>query len=119
MLREAGFEVVAMADAYPDGADQEIADDDWIERASGEGWVALTKDVAIVRDHRPALENSTLRVFALNNANLAGEQMVERYRANLNRIVQRASQPGPYVYVVTASSLDLRWRPGVDSARAA
>ena len=51
------------------------------------------------------------RVFALNNANLTGEEMATRYTKHLNRIVQRAAAPGPYLYVVTAAGLELRWRP--------
>jgi hypothetical protein len=47
----------------------------------------------------------------LNNANLTGEEMAERYLRHLNRIIHRAATPGPYVYVVTAAGLELRWRP--------
>ena len=53
-----------MAEVYPLGADQNILDDDWIARASHEGWVALTKDYA----------------------NLTGSQMAARYVDNLERI---------------------------------
>lgn len=107
----AGYKVKPMTDVYPNGLDQRVADDEWIARAAAEGWVALTKDASIVRDHKDALAASTLRVFALNNANLTGPQMAERYRTNLNRIVMRARRPGPDVYVVTRSGLELRWRP--------
>ena len=110
-LRDAGFSALPMTDVYPNGADQRIGDDEWIGRASSEGWIALTKDASIVRDHEVALLSSTLRVFALSNANLTGPEMAERYRVNINRIVQRARRDGPYVYVVGPSGLDLRWRP--------
>jgi PIN like domain len=100
-----------MFEAYPDGEDQRIGDDEWIARASEENWIALTKDDAIRRDHPDALAASRLRVFALNNANLTGEEMAERYLRHLNRIMQRATSPGPYVYVVSAGGLELRWRP--------
>jgi hypothetical protein len=83
--------------------------DEWIGRASDEGWIALTKDTSIVRDHEEALANSTLRVFALNNANLTGPEMAERYRKHLQRIVQRAQKTGPFVDVVTADGLERRW----------
>ena len=108
-IRDAGFVAIPMVEAYPDGADQWIGDDEWIQRASDEGWIALTKDVAIIRAHAAALDASTLRVFALNNANLTGPEMAERYRLNLNRIIQRAAKPGPYVYLVTAVGLEQRW----------
>lgn len=111
-IRARDYRVVPMFEAYPGGADQAIGDDEWIARASNEGWIALTKDDSIRRDHADALAASRLRVFALNNANLTGEQMAERYVTHLNRIVLRAATPGPYVYVVTASGLQLRWHPG-------
>ncbi len=109
MLRNEGHVALPMIDVYPNGEDQSIGDDTWIARASAEGWIALTKDVSLIRDHEAALAGSTLRVFALNNANLAGEVMAERYRQNLGRILARAVQPGPYVYVVTSSGIERRW----------
>lgn len=111
VIREAGFIAYPMAEVYPDGIDQTISDDAWIERASAEGWVALTKDYAIIRDHAHALTTSTLRVFALNNANLSGLEMAGRFSTHLNRIVQAARKPGPYVYALGVRGIDLRWRP--------
>jgi len=43
-----------MLEVYPGGRDQEIEDDVWIADASAAGWIALTKDVSIVRDHTAA-----------------------------------------------------------------
>lgn len=109
MLRKAGHVALPMADVYPNGRDQEIGDDEWIAYASAQGWVALTKDVAVVRGHAPALATSTLRVFALNNANVAGKEMAERYRVNLGRIVRCSQRVGPYLYVVGATGIERRW----------
>lgn len=110
-IRARGFRVVPMFEAYPDGADQRIGDDEWIALASEANWIALTKDDAIRRNHTEALTRSRLRVFALNNANLTGAEMGERYSRHLHRIIRRSGTPGPYVYVVTASGLELRWTP--------
>ena len=111
-LRGRGCRVLPMVDVYPGGADQRVSDDDWIARASDENWIALTKDYAIIRDHSVALAASTLRVFALNIAHLTGPQMADRYDVHLNRILLRSQQPGPYVYVVNATGLELRWSIG-------
>lgn len=108
----AGYDVKIMADVYPDRADQRITDDEWIARASTEGWIAITKDAAIICHHEAALRASNLVVFCLPNANLTGEQMAERFRAHLNRIIQRARQPGPTVWVVQADRLERRRPPG-------
>lgn len=108
-IRARGYEVVTMADVYPSGSDQHVADDEWIALASSEGWVALTKDAAITRDHHEALAASNLRVFALSNANLTGLQMAERFIDNLHRVLQPARKPGPFVDIVTPSGLERRW----------
>ena len=57
---------------------------------------------------------STLRVFAYNNANLTGSDMVDRLENNFNRILQRAAKPGPYVYLIGRNTLKLCWRPPPD-----
>jgi hypothetical protein len=109
VFREAGFDVVLMTELYPDGVDQGVHDDRWIMDVSDRGWVALTKDVRIFRDHAAALRASTLRAFALDNANITGIVMAERFRCNLHRIVQRARKAGPYVDVVHRDRLERRW----------
>ncbi len=114
-IRMRGYAALPMADVYPSGADQSVADHEWIERASREGWIALTKDYSIVRAHGNALSASTLRVFALSNSNLTGPQMATRYAHNLDRILLRARRPGPYVYIVNPAGLERRW-PRDDSA---
>ena len=108
VFEAAGLSVVRMADAFPaDG--QFVGDDDWIQRASDEGWVALTKDTAIVRDHTDVLARSTVRVFALPSANLTGPEMAQRFEGNLHRIVQRAAKPGPFVDVIHPDRIERRW----------
>jgi len=106
----AGLATVLMAEVFPDDG-QQVSDDDWIQRASEAGWVALTKDAVIVRDHADALMASTLRVFALPNANLTGPEMAARFDANLHRILQRSRKRGPFVDVVHPSRLERRWPP--------
>ncbi len=73
-----------MAEVYPRGTDQRIADPDWILRVDKEGWVALTKDYSVVRDHRNVLAETKLRLFVYNNANITGPEMVDRLKTNFN-----------------------------------
>ena len=108
-LRVLGHIAMPMADVYPNGQDQQVPDEQWIAEVSARGWIALTKDAAIIRDHSDALAMSTLRVFALNNANLSGTDMAARYVEHLPEILARAQEAGPYVYVVTSSGLERRW----------
>ena len=108
-IRARGYEALPMADVYPDGTDQRTTDPEWIRRADREGWVALTKDPSIVRDHRDVLAETTLRVFAFNNASLTGQEMADRLGYNFNRILQRAKKPGPYVWIIKPNGLQRRW----------
>ena len=104
-----------MADVHPDGADQRISDPEWITRADREGWIALTKDPSIVRGHSDVLAGTNLRVFAFNNANVTGAELVRRLEFNFNRILKRSTKPGPYVWVISRDGLALRWpRPPRD-----
>ena len=80
-----------MADVYPNGADQRVPDDEWIERAGREGWIAITKDYSIIRDHADDLKSSRLRVFAFNNASISGDEMASRLDRHFNRILRRAA----------------------------
>jgi hypothetical protein len=43
-------------------------------------------------------------------AKLTGPQMAERISLHLNRVLQRARKPGPYLYLIHAHSIELRWR---------
>lgn len=84
-----------------------------VQDVSALGWVALTRDTAIVRHHVAALRRSSLRTFALSNANLSGEQMAACFEHNLDRIVRRSRRPGPFVDVVHRERIERRWpRPG-------
>ena len=108
-IRARGYEALPMVDVYPDGTDQRTTDPEWIRRADREGWVALAKDPSIVRDHRDVLAETTLRVFAFNNASLTGREMADRLGYNFNRILQRAKKPGPYVWIIKPNGLQRRW----------
>ena len=108
-IRARGYQALPMADVYPNGADQRIGDPEWIRRADREGWVALTKDASIVRDHRAVLAQTTLRVFAFNNANVTGSELVSRLNTSFERIIRRSAVPGPYVWVIGRNSLEQRW----------
>lgn len=110
-IRSRGFDALPMADVYPAGTDQRLEDPVWILRADREGWIALTKDCSIVDGHEDELLRTTLRVFAFNKANLTGAEMQSRILDHLNRILQRAAKPGPYVDKITKKGLDRYWDP--------
>jgi hypothetical protein len=109
-LRQRGFEVVLMHELYPGGSDQSVGDNDWIERVADLHHIAITKDLNIIRAHGDAIRESGIRLFSFDSARLTGPEMAGRIDRHLNRILQRASKPGPYFYVIHSDSLELRWR---------
>jgi hypothetical protein len=110
-LRALGLTVHTMAEVYPGGEDEGVADDRWISEVDASGWVALTKDERIFRNssEQEALVRSGLRVFAIANQHLTGPEMATYCTININRIVQRARKRGPFVDVVYRDSVERRW----------
>lgn len=113
-LRARGWEVVTMNDRYGQQVGENLDDPDWITEATERGEVCLCKDAAIAR--RPAEASAVraagARVFALTNANITGQSMLERLLANEVRIFRRASKPGPFVYGIYADDVrPLAMRP--------
>lgn len=107
-----GFAALPMAEVYPNGQDQRIPDPQWMMHADREGWTAITKDRALIRDHADTLAETTLRLFLIPNANLSGSAMVERLMANWDAITRRARSPGPFAYSVLPGGLVRRWPRG-------
>lgn len=105
-----GFEVVLMSDVFVNDG-QDVSDPEWIALVSERDWIALTKDAAIARAHTAELLASTVRIFALPNSNLTGPEMARRFSVNINRIVQRARKPGPFIDIVHANRIERRWPP--------
>lgn len=112
-LRALGYVVHTLADAYGERRAQQIEDQEWIERAGRENWVVLTKDdrIRYRRAERDAFVAANLRVFCLTTAKLRGEDQAARFVNNINRIVQRAGKPGPYIYGVYEKRLERIWPP--------
>jgi uncharacterized protein with PIN domain len=110
-MRAAGLRIYSMADIYGERRAQRLSDEEWLKDAGAKGWVVLTKDRAIRRrpNERDALMGAGVRVFCLTSADLRGAEQLARLEENLERIVQLAEQPGPYIYGVYASEVRRLW----------
>jgi len=99
-----------MFSVYGPGAEERITDEEWLERA-GSDWIVLTKDEAIRRrpNEQAAIDRYRVRVFCLTSGGLTGEEQRDRILSNMNRIVQRSRQPGPYVCAIYAERLRQVW----------
>lgn len=108
-IREKGYVALPMADVYADGRDLRVPDSEWIRRADQEGWVAISKDNRILRDHKDSLDATTLRLFLIPNANMRGAEIVARLMTNWDAILRRTATSGPYAYAVLPHRLEKRW----------
>lgn len=110
-VRGAGYVVHTLASVYGEQPGQGVDDVTWLGEAGEHDWVVLLKDDRVRR--RPAeletLTEARLRVFCLTNANLRAGEQAERFQSNLNRIVQRAAKPGPFIYGVYVDGLRPLW----------
>ncbi len=108
-IRELGHEALPMVDVYIDGRDLRLPDSDWMRRADREGWVAISKDSQIPRDHADTLNATTLRLFLIPNSNMAGAEIVRRLMDNWDAILRRTETSGPYAYAILPDRLEKRW----------
>lgn len=108
LLRQAGLDVVTLAEVYGIPADEEVGDTEWLQRVGNENWVAFTKDVEIRRNQleREKVVTSGVRVFCLSRQDLKAEQMADRFLRNLRRIVRACWQAGPFIYAVHESRIE-------------
>jgi PIN domain-containing protein len=110
-LRARGQTVHTLSSVYGEQAGQSIADERWLHDAGAQGWIVLMKDDAIRRRpaERDALIAAGVRAFCLTNAQLRSAEQTARFVTNLNRILQQARKPGPYIYGVYDSTLRRLW----------
>ena len=114
LLRDAGVELVTLAEHYGVPAAEQVADVTWIAESARRGWIAFMKDFAIKR--RPAeiqaiLDNGA-RCFCLPNANQRAAAMAQRYIDSLERIARACERSGPFLYTVQMDRVvSVRLRP--------
>ena len=99
-LRQVGFEVRTLADAFTELACQRIPDPTWIAYAVEHDLVIFTKDDNLLVTHREIVLQQRARLFVLPHANLSGADQVDRYAHHRFRIALAAQRPGPHAYRV-------------------
>lgn len=108
ILREAGLDLVTMAEHYG-RRDQWVADQEWLELVGSNGWVAFTKDerIRFQAGNRKALIEHGVRCFYLAKQDLPATEMADRYLRNRSAIVRACSQPGPFMYAVYRNRIQI------------
>lgn len=107
ILRRAGLDLITLAEHYGLARDQDIKDVTWLDDATKQGWICLTKDKAITRN--PAELNTIratgARCVALGRGDLTSAEMAGRFLSVRRRMDALANQPGPFLYVITGPQL--------------
>ena len=64
-----------------------------------------------------AVEERSVKMFCLTNANLRGEEQRERVLTNIHRIIQRSRKAGPWICGVSENRVAQIWPPRLDRER--
>ena len=106
-LRDAGWDIVTMADYYGELAGQRITDSEWLALAGSRGWPVLMKDKRIRYRalELEALRDNGVKAFCLSRGDLGGELQVSAFLKFEERIYDACLAPGPFLYVITGSSM--------------
>lgn len=112
-LRCDGWNLITLAEHYGVPADEQVADVDWIEEASRQGWPILMKDKRIRHRHaeREAVVAHKARCFVITRGDLSSAEMVSRFIGNKAAILAAVAQPGPYIYSVQTDRISRLYPP--------
>lgn len=103
-LRDLGYTTHTLADVYGPQRAERVKDPRWIRRSANEGWVGVTRDD--LRPWRGVIVEARARIFRIGRAAKNTDLQAKWIMNNINRIVQRARKPGPWMYVVRENTLE-------------
>jgi hypothetical protein len=109
-LREAGWEVITLAERYGVPEDENIPDVQWMREAAENDEAVLMCDDAIRKknpEERRVLIEVRLRAFVINSQ-LPAAEVVQRFLYNRADIEQACERPGPFVYRVHPRKIESR-----------
>ncbi len=108
LLRDAGLRLVTLTEHYGIPADEDVADEEWLELAGRNGWVVFLKD-ARVRSRsleRRTVKQFNVRCFCITRQDLTAAQMADRYLRHLEAITKACADPGPFIYAVHETRIE-------------
>jgi hypothetical protein len=114
-LRQAGIELVTLAERYGVPADEQVTDVQWMRDAAAHDEAVLMCDDAI-RKRNPAeravLMETRLRAFVVSSQ-ISGDEVVTRFTSNLSAIERACLLDGPFVYRLHPDRIERRvLKPG-------
>lgn len=107
LLRAAGLRVITLAEHYGIPADEDVADEEWLELAGANGWAVFMKDARIryKRAEREAVRAFGVRCFCLSSQQLTADQMAARFLGSLDAIAEACADDGPFIYSVHSNRI--------------
>jgi len=108
VLREAGLNLVTLAERYGIPDDEKIPDERWLADAGRSGEIVLMKDSRVRYNaaEKAAVIEHKVRCFCLTRGNLTGLEMARRFLSNLPRIELVCQQSGPFIYAVHENRIE-------------
>jgi hypothetical protein len=113
LLREAGWDLVTLAELYGVPEDERVADPEWIREAALRGWPILMKDKRIRyrRAEIDAVIQYRARCFVITKGDLSSADMASRFLGLRPAILDVVVTSGPYIYAVQSDRLDRLFPP--------
>jgi hypothetical protein len=113
-----GWSVITMAEHYGESTAATLGDPPWLEDCGENGWVALSKDVSMIKrqpggaltPQLSVIKTRAIRVFMVMSQTLTADQQIERFRQH-DRAIQNIlqSRPGPFVYGLFSDGMREIW----------
>lgn len=108
-LRDAGLQLLTLAEHYGIPADEEVADEEWLALAGSRGWVVFMKDTRVRYNpaERAAVLRHAVRCFCLTSQSLQADEMVRRFVEQIESIAEVCrADPAPFIYAVHAQRIE-------------
>lgn len=116
LLRAEGLRLRTLAEHYGIPQDETVSDTTWLAEAGQRGWAVLMKDGRI-RYNAPetaAVHHYAVRCFCLTRQDLTAREMAGRFLHNVEAMAVACRVPGPFIYAVHESRLELLSLPDAE-----
>lgn len=98
---------------HDDHFGQNAQDVDWLPEIGKRGWVVLTKDAKISKNHleRMAVTNAGISMFTLASQNLSGKQMADIFLGAVTKMQEFVrTHPAPFIAKVYRDGRVEMWK---------